>query len=73
MTSVLTFIIGAKYINFGAAVLSNIQCGGIQLIWRAKGQGPTGLAVGAGGDCLSFFSLSPSFFLSFSGKRFEIY
>ena len=48
--------LGAKYINLGATVLSNFQCWGIQLIWRTIGQGPAGL-VGAGGDCLSFFSL----------------
>ena len=69
MALVLTLIIGAKYINFGATVLSNFQCGGVQLIWRAIGQVPTGLAVGAGGDCLSFFlSLS----LGYGSKFIEI-
>ena len=79
MTSILTLIIGAKYINFGAAVLSNFQCGGIQLIWTAIGQGPTGLAVGAGGEIgwgLVVFFLSPllSFYHSLenSSKFIEI-
>ena len=71
MTLVPTLMIGAKYINFGAIVPNNFQCGGVQLIWRTIGQGPTGLAVGAGGDCLSFFS--PPFVLLLSGKRFKIY
>ena len=43
MALVLTLIIGAKYINFKATVLSNFQCGGVQLIWRAIGQGPTSI------------------------------
>ena len=43
MVLVLTLIIGAKYINFRATVLSNFQCGGVQLIWRAIGQGPTSI------------------------------
>ena len=36
------------------------ESGGVQIIWRTIGQGPTSLTVGVGGDCLSFF-LSPSF------------
>ena len=43
MALVLTLIIGAKYINFGVTVLSNFQCGCVQLIWRAIGQGPTSI------------------------------
>ena len=46
----------------------NFQCRGVQLIWIRVGQGPTGLAVGAGGGCLDIFCLvyhfsflSPSF------------
>ena len=43
----------------------NFQCRGVLLIWIMVGQGPTVLAVGAGGGCLDiFFSrlsvLSPS-------------
>ena len=35
----------------------NFQCRGVLLIWVGVGQGPTALAVGAGGGCLDFFSL----------------
>ena len=35
----------------------NFQCRGVLLIWVRVGQGPTVLAVGAGGDCLDIFSL----------------
>ena len=37
--------------------LVNFQCRGIQQIWIREGQGPTALAVGAGGGCLDIFSL----------------
>ena len=33
------------------------QCRGVLLIWIIVGQGPTALAVGAGGGCLDIFSL----------------
>ena len=43
----------------------NFQCRGVLLIWIIVGQGPTVLAVGAGGGCLDIFSLSYRFaFLS---------
>ena len=35
----------------------NFQCRGVLLICIIVGQGPTGLAVGAGGGCLDIFSL----------------
>ena len=35
----------------------NFQCQGGLLIWSRVGQGPTALAVGAGGGCLEFFFL----------------
>ena len=35
----------------------NFQCRGVLLIWIRVGQGPTALAVGAGGGCLDIFSL----------------
>ena len=45
----------------------NFQCRGVLLVWIRVGQGPTALAVGAGGGCLVIFiliypfsSLSPS-------------
>ena len=46
------------------------ESGGVQIIWRTIGQGPTSLTVGVGGDCLSFF-LSPSFSRSLgNGSKF---
>ena len=35
----------------------NFQCRGVLLIWICVGQGPSALAVGAGGGCLDIFSL----------------
>ena len=35
----------------------NFQCRGVLLVWMIVGQGPTALAVGAGGGCLDIFSL----------------
>ena len=43
----------------------NFQCPGILLIWIRVGQGPTALAVDAGGGCLDLFSRL-SFLFSFS-------
>ena len=52
----------------------NFQCWGVLLIWIGVGQGPTALAVGAGGGCLDIFSLVYhfSFFLPLSGRRPDI-
>ena len=33
----------------------NFQCRGVLLFWIRVGQGPTALAVGAGGGCLDIF------------------
>ena len=51
----------------GAMVLGKLPVPGRPTIWITVGQGPTALAVGAGGGCLDiftliypFFSLSPS-------------
>ena len=38
-------------------VLGKLSVLGILLIWIIIGQGPTVLAVGAGGGCLDIFSL----------------
>ena len=38
----------------------------VLLIWIIVGQGPTALAVGAGGGCLDIFSLAYHFSFSFS-------
>ena len=40
----------------------NFQCRGVLLIWVMVGQGPTVLAVGAGGGCLDIFLSSISSF-----------
>ena len=50
---------------------ANFQCRGVLLIWIRVGQGPSVLAVGAGGGCLDIFSLVYhfSFFLPVSGRR----
>ena len=39
-------------------------CRGVIFIWILVGQGPTALAVGAGGNCLDIFSLVYLFFSS---------
>ena len=41
----------------GAMVLGKLPVPGRPTIWIIVGQGPTALAVGAGGGCLDFFSL----------------
>ena len=49
-----------KEIGGGRVVLwcwVNFHCRGVLLIWIIVGQGPTALAVGAGGGCLDIFSL----------------
>ena len=43
----------------------NFQCQGVLLIWIIVGQGPTALAVGAGGGYLDIFSLVYHFSLLF--------
>ena len=47
---------------------ANFQYRGVLLIWIRVGQGPSVLAVGAGGGCLDIFSLvyQFSFFLPLS-------
>ena len=53
----------------------NFQCRGVLLIWIRVGQGPTALAMGAGGGCLDIFTLIYHFsFLSpsLSGRRPDI-
>ena len=52
----------------------NFQCRSVLLIWIIVGQGPTVLAVGAGGGCLDIFfsSITSLFFLPISGRRPDI-
>ena len=55
-------------------VLGKLPVPGVLLIWIRVGQGPSVLAVGAGGGCLDIFSLVYhfSFFLPLSGRRSDI-
>ena len=56
-------------------VLGKLPVPGRPTIWITVGQGPTALAVGAGGGCLDIFSLSSilSFlFLPLFGRRPDI-
>ena len=52
----------------------NFQCLGVLLIWIKVEQGPSALAVGAGGGCLDIFSLVSLslFFLPLSGRQPDI-
>ena len=51
----------------------NFQCRGVLLVWIRVGQGPTALAVGAGGLFGHFYShLSFLFFLPLFGRRPDI-
>ena len=45
----------------GAMVLGKLPVPGRPTIWIRVGQGPTALAVGAGGGCLDIFTLDYSF------------
>ena len=45
----------------GAMVLGKLPVRGRPTIWITVGQGPTALAVGAGGGCLDIFTLICSF------------
>ena len=47
-------------------VLGKLPVPGRPTIWITVGQGPTALAVGAGGGCLDIFTLIYPFFSSFS-------
>ena len=44
----------------------NFQCRGVLLIWVRAGQGPTALAMGAGGGCLDIFYSHLSLLFSIS-------
>ena len=50
----------------GAMVLGKLPVPGRPTIWITVGQGPTALAVGAGGGCLDIFTLIYPFFPPFS-------
>ena len=69
LTSFLEFVI-LQFVNGVGRVAQwcwvNFQCGGVLLIWIRVGQGPSALAVGAGGGCLDIFFSRLSFLFSFS-------
>ena len=46
----------------GAMALDKLPVPGRPTIWITVGQGPTALAVGAGGGCLDIFTLMYPFF-----------
>ena len=48
------FIWGGRVVRWSWV---NFQCRGVLLIWIRVGQGPTALAVVAGGGCLDIFTL----------------
>ena len=50
----------------GAMVLGKLPVPGRPTVWITVGQGPTALAVGAGGGCLDIFYSRLSFLSSFS-------
>ena len=50
------------YLGGGAMVLGKLPAPGRPTIWITVGQGPTVLAVGAGGGCLDIFTLIYPFF-----------
>ena len=52
----------AKGWSGGAMVLGKLPVPGRPTIWITVGQGPTALAVGAGGGCLDIFTLIYPFF-----------
>ena len=58
----------------GAMALGKLPVPGRPTIWITVGQGPTALAVGAGGSCLDFFTLIYPFFPLFPslGRRPDI-
>ena len=55
--TVLLHILTTKGWPGGAMVLGTLPVPGRPTIWITVGQGPTALAVGAGGGCLGIFTL----------------
>ena len=55
-------------------VLGELPCRGVLLVWIRVGQGPTALAVGAGGGCLDILlsSILSLLFLPLFGRRPDI-
>ena len=63
-------IVGRPSTGWGGRVVRwcwlSFQCRGVLLIWSKVGQGPTVLAVGAGGGLFGHFFFRLSFLFSFS-------
>ena len=57
MTLVKDFVSASRGWSDGAMVLGMLPVPGRPTIWMIVGQGPTALAVGAGGGCLDIFTL----------------
>ena len=57
-------VLGSKGWSGGAMVLGKLPVPGRPTIWITLGQGPSVLAVGAGGGCLDIFTLIYPSFLS---------
>ena len=56
------YVVISKGWSGGAMVLGKLPVPGRPTIWMRLGQGPTALAVGAGGGCLNIFTLIYPFF-----------
>ena len=56
----------SDYLGGGSMVLGKLPGPGRPTIWMTVGQGPTALAVGAGGGLLDIFTLLYLFFYYFS-------
>ena len=63
----LLSLVGSLRFNGGGRVVrwcwANFQYRGVLLIWIRLGQGPSVLAVGAGGGCLDIFFSRQSFLI----------
>ena len=57
---------GSKYYGHYKMTPPPLPVPGRPTIWITVGQGPTALAVGAGGGCLDIFALIYPFLFSFS-------
>ena len=56
-TLIMSNCVGWEGWSGGSMVLGNLPVPGRPLIWIRVGQGPTALAVSAGGGCLDIFTL----------------
>ena len=54
LSSVSYYGVGGRVVRWSWV---SFQCRGVLLVWIRVGQGPTALAVGAGGGCLDIFTL----------------